>query len=91
MTKLFDFNCINLFSAQLYIVRGLILTVSIFMQNMIISVYIFLVPSYSAWFDYNSIHSIEKRNLPEFFNGRNMSKTPEIYLSYRNFMIDTYR
>jgi len=50
-----------------------------------------IVPSYSAWFDYNSIHSIEKRNLPEFFNGKNMSKTPEIYLSYRNFMIDTYR
>merc|ERR1719507_2438348 len=50
-----------------------------------------IVPSYSAWFDYNSIHAIEKRNLPEFFNGKNMSKTPEIYLSYRNFMIDTYR
>jgi len=50
-----------------------------------------IVPSYSAWFDYNSIHSIEKRNLPEFFNGRNLSKTPEIYLSYRNFMLDTYR
>jgi len=50
-----------------------------------------IVPSYSAWFDYNSIHSIEKRNLPEFFNAKNMSKTPEIYLSYRNFMIDTYR
>jgi len=50
-----------------------------------------IVPSYSAWFDYNSIHSIEKRHLPEFFNGKNRSKTPEIYLSYRNFMIDTYR
>ena len=34
---------------------------------------------------------LEKRNMPEFFNGKNMSKTPEIYLSYRNFMIDTYR
>jgi hypothetical protein len=33
----------------------------------------------------------EKRNMPEFFNGKNMSKSPEIYLSYRNFMIDTYR
>ncbi|XP_023343822.1 SWI/SNF complex subunit SMARCC1 [Eurytemora carolleeae] len=52
---------------------------------------IFPVPSYSAWFDYNSLHAVEKRNLPEFFNGKNMSKTPEIYLSYRNFMIDTYR
>merc|ERR1712018_144638 len=50
-----------------------------------------IVPSYSSWFDYNSIHSIEKRALPEFFNNKNRSKSPEIYLSYRNFMIDTYR
>merc|ERR1711881_423693 len=50
-----------------------------------------IVPSYSSWFDYNAIHSIEKRALPEFFNNKNRSKTPEIYLSYRNFMIDTYR
>ncbi|ESP02982.1 hypothetical protein LOTGIDRAFT_177862 [Lottia gigantea] len=50
-----------------------------------------IVPSYSAWFDYNSIHAIEKRALPEFFNGKNKSKTPEIMLAYRNFMIDTYR
>ncbi|CAG5119364.1 unnamed protein product, partial [Candidula unifasciata] len=50
-----------------------------------------IVPSYSAWFDYNSIHAIERRALPEFFNGNNKSKTPEIYLAYRNFMIDTYR
>uniref|UniRef100_A0A8C4HNZ2 SWI/SNF related BAF chromatin remodeling complex subunit C1b n=1 Tax=Dicentrarchus labrax TaxID=13489 RepID=A0A8C4HNZ2_DICLA len=40
---------------------------------------------------YSSIHSIEKRALPEFFNGKNKSKSPEIYLAYRNFMIDTYR
>ena len=50
-----------------------------------------IIPSYSAWFDYNSIHTVEKRALPEFFNGKNKSKTPEIYLAYRNFMIDTYR
>ncbi|XP_045118231.1 SWI/SNF complex subunit SMARCC2-like [Portunus trituberculatus] len=50
-----------------------------------------IVPSYAAWFDYNAIHAIEKRGLPEFFNGKNKSKTPEIYLAYRNFMIDTYR
>lgn len=43
-----------------------------------------IVPSYSAWFDYNSIHEIEKRALPEFFNSRNKSKTPEIYLAYRS-------
>lgn len=50
-----------------------------------------IIPSYAAWFDYNSIHEIERRALPEFFNGKNKSKTPEIYLAYRNFMIDTYR
>uniref|UniRef100_A0A8C2WE88 SWI/SNF related, matrix associated, actin dependent regulator of chromatin subfamily c member 2 n=1 Tax=Cyclopterus lumpus TaxID=8103 RepID=A0A8C2WE88_CYCLU len=50
-----------------------------------------IIPSYGAWFDYNCIHEIERRALPEFFNGKNKSKTPEIYLAYRNFMIDTYR
>nr|MBE5726389.1 moira [Cucujiformia] len=37
------------------------------------------------------IHEVEKRALAEFFNGKNKSKTPEIYLAYRNFMVDTYR
>jgi SWI/SNF related-matrix-associated actin-dependent regulator of chromatin subfamily C len=50
-----------------------------------------IIPSYSAWFDYNAIHAVERRALPEFFNGRNKSKTPEVYLAYRNFMVDTYR
>lgn len=50
-----------------------------------------IIPSYSSWFDYNSIHAVERRALPEFFNGRNKSKTPEVYLAYRNFMVDTYR
>jgi len=27
-----------------------------------------VIPSYAAWFDYNSIHTVEKRALPEFFN-----------------------
>ncbi|XP_039977046.1 SWI/SNF complex subunit SMARCC1b [Xiphias gladius] len=50
-----------------------------------------IIPSYTSWFNYNSTHLIEKRALPEFFNGKNKSKSPEIYLAYRNFMIDTYR
>ncbi|CAF0764172.1 unnamed protein product [Didymodactylos carnosus] len=50
-----------------------------------------IIPSYSAWFDYNAINAIEKRALLEFFNATNRSKTPEIYMAYRNFMIDTYR
>lgn len=50
-----------------------------------------IIPSYSAWFDYSSIHAVERRAMPEFFNGKNKSKTPEVYLAFRNFMIDTYR
>ena len=37
-----------------------------------------IIPSYSAWFCYDSIHAVEKRALPEFFNGKNRSKTPEV-------------
>lgn len=50
-----------------------------------------IIPSYSAWFNYNSIHPIERRALPEFFNSKNKSKSPEVYKGYRNFIIDTYR
>src|SRR5699024_8743909 len=50
-----------------------------------------VIPSYASWFDYNTIHAVESRALPEFFNGRNKSKTPDVYIACRNFMIDTYR
>lgn len=36
-----------------------------------------IIPSYSSWFDYNGIHDIEKRGLPDFFRGDNKSRTPE--------------
>ncbi|KAF9239892.1 SWIRM domain-containing protein [Melanogaster broomeanus] len=50
-----------------------------------------IIPSYSAWFDMSTIHPVERRALPEFFNSRNRSKTPSIYKDYRDFMINTYR
>ena len=50
-----------------------------------------IIPSYAAWFDMSSIHPVEKRSVPEFFNSRNRSKTPSIYKDYRDFMINTYR
>ena len=37
-----------------------------------------IVPSYAAWFDYNACHAIERRALPEYFNTKNRSKTPEM-------------
>jgi SWI/SNF related-matrix-associated actin-dependent regulator of chromatin subfamily C len=50
-----------------------------------------ILPSYTSWFDMNTIHSVEKKALVEFFNGRNRSKTPAVYKDYRDFMINTYR
>jgi SWI/SNF related-matrix-associated actin-dependent regulator of chromatin subfamily C len=50
-----------------------------------------ILPSYSTWFDMNTIHNIEKKNLPEWFNGRNRSKTPATYKDTRDFMVNTYR
>ncbi|XP_055342517.1 SWI/SNF complex subunit SMARCC2-like [Paramacrobiotus metropolitanus] len=53
--------------------------------------YNIIIPSYSAWFSYDSINAIEKRSLPEYFNSQNASKSPEAYMTVRNFMIDSYR
>ena len=39
---------------------------------------IIIVPSTAAWFDYTSLHEIEVRALPEFFNGKNRNKAPEM-------------
>jgi len=50
-----------------------------------------IIPSYAAWFDLATIHPIESRGLPEFFNNKNKSKTPTIYKECRDFMVNTYR
>ena len=50
-----------------------------------------ILPSYSTWFDMHTIHPLEKKSLPEFFNSRNRSKTAAVYKDYRDFMINTYR
>lgn len=50
-----------------------------------------IVPSYATWFSLSTIHPLERRSLPEFFNSKNRSKTPSIYKDYRDFMIHTYR
>jgi len=47
------------------------------------------LPIYGKWFNFNSIHRIEKQNLPEFF-GEKPSKTPSIYMKIRNFMVVVY-
>lgn len=50
-----------------------------------------IIPSYSMWFNMKKIHQIEKKSLPEFFTCQHPSKSPKIYMGYRNFMINSYR
>ena len=49
------------------------------------------IPDSAKWFNIDDIHDIERISLPEFFNGKYPSKTPEIYKKYRNFIINLYR
>ncbi|AQZ10245.1 SWI3 (YJL176C) [Zygosaccharomyces parabailii] len=50
-----------------------------------------VIPNYAKWFNLTKIHPIEKESLPEFFTNRIPSKTPQVYVKYRNFMINSYR
>ncbi|SCU96063.1 LAFA_0G04038g1_1 [Lachancea sp. 'fantastica'] len=50
-----------------------------------------VIPSYARWFHLQKIHSIEKQSLPEYFTNRIPSKTPQVYVKYRNFMVNSYR
>lgn len=50
-----------------------------------------VIPSYSKWFNLTKVHEIEVKSLPEFFTNRIPSKTPQMYVKYRNFMVNSYR
>lgn len=50
-----------------------------------------VIPSYARWFNLTKIHPIEKQSLPEFFTNRIPSKTPQVYVKCRNFMVNSYR
>lgn len=51
-----------------------------------------LIPRCSTWFRLDAINPIEQRMLPEFFtSGGATSKTGQIYMKYRNYMVHSYR
>jgi SWI/SNF related-matrix-associated actin-dependent regulator of chromatin subfamily C len=50
-----------------------------------------LIPSCAAWFDPRGIHQLEIDSLPEFFNQKYPSKSPQSYLMFRNYIIKLYR
>ncbi|KAG0666959.1 Chromatin structure-remodeling complex protein rsc8 [Maudiozyma exigua] len=50
-----------------------------------------VLPSFASWFDVSTIHEIEKRSLPDFFDDSSRYKSAKSYRDTRNFMINTYR
>ncbi|AET39419.1 Rsc8p Ecym_4359 [Eremothecium cymbalariae DBVPG len=50
-----------------------------------------IVPSFASWFQFNDIHELERRALPDFFNDSSRFKTPKTYKDVRNFIVNTYR
>ncbi|CAM9482582.1 unnamed protein product, partial [Laminaria digitata] len=44
-----------------------------------------------TFFDFGTASKLEMRMLPEFFTGRSASKTPEMYIQSRNFMVRSYQ
>ncbi|XP_024318089.1 SWI/SNF complex subunit SWI3B isoform X1 [Brachypodium distachyon] len=57
--------------------------------------YIITVPSYSAWFSYDSVSDTERRLMPEFFQGEaaaaSGSRGPEAYKYYRDTLVKRFR
>lgn len=49
------------------------------------------IPDFASWFDFDKIHELEKRSLPDFFDDSSIFKTPKAYQDVRNFIINTYR
>lgn len=45
----------------------------------------------AGWFSWTEIQTLEKRGLPEFFNGKTPGKTPKLYMDYRNAIVKKYR
>ena len=52
--------------------------------------YLYKIPSTSSWYDYNTVSEYEKCFFPEFFDGLKRLKIPEVYKTYRNFIIQLY-
>ena len=51
----------------------------------------FKIPGHSHWFRWDATHELERRGVPEFFDGRSETKTPEAYSKIRAAMMNQYR
>ncbi|CAA2998970.1 SWI SNF complex subunit SWI3D [Olea europaea subsp. europaea] len=50
-----------------------------------------VVPIHAGWFSWTKVHPLEERMLPSFFNGKSESRTRELYMEIRNWIIKNFR
>ncbi|XP_070041660.1 SWI/SNF complex subunit SWI3D isoform X1 [Nicotiana tomentosiformis] len=49
-----------------------------------------VVPTHAGWFSWRKVHPLEKRTMPSFFSGKSESRTSEIYMEIRNWIMKKY-
>lgn len=49
-----------------------------------------VVPNHAGWFSWTKIHPLEEKTLPSFFSGKSESRTPEIYMEIRNWIMKKF-
>ncbi|KAG2703460.1 hypothetical protein I3760_06G138400 [Carya illinoinensis] len=49
-----------------------------------------VVPSHCGWFSWTKVHSIEELTLPSFFNGKSETRTPDMYIEIRNWIMKKF-
>ncbi|KAL3382954.1 hypothetical protein AABB24_002446 [Solanum stoloniferum] len=49
-----------------------------------------VVPTHAGWFSWTEVHPLEKQTMPSFFNEKLQSRTPEIYMEIRNWIMKKY-
>ncbi|XP_048336251.2 SWI/SNF complex subunit SWI3D [Ziziphus jujuba] len=49
-----------------------------------------VAPSHCGWFSWTKIHFIEESTLPSFFNGKSESRTADMYLEIRNWIMKKF-
>ncbi|XP_051134354.1 SWI/SNF complex subunit SWI3D [Andrographis paniculata] len=49
-----------------------------------------VVPFHAGWFSWTKVHPMEEKMLPSFFNGKSESRTSEIYMEIRNWIMKKF-
>ncbi|KAJ8767222.1 hypothetical protein K2173_013619 [Erythroxylum novogranatense] len=49
-----------------------------------------VVPSHCGWFSWTKVHPLEERVMPSFFNGKSQTRTSDLYMKIRNWIIKKF-